>query len=129
MKKANAGARKLLNFVLLVSTVFSSNLEASSFDHAHSLWTEILQRNVQLQNGGRTSTFNYSAIKNDPQKLNDYLRTLSAVKQSDFDSFSMENQIAFLINIYNSFMVSLVVENHPIKSVKELGIPRNVSMI
>lgn len=114
---------RLVPHALALLLSVAATVEALAFDHSHSIWTEILRKNVQVQNGGKTSSVNYTAIKKDPKNLNEYLRSLTSVKKSDFSQFSKENQIAFLINVYNAFMVSLVVENLPIKSVKELGIP------
>jgi len=123
MKRSSNKKKKIIPQIVLTFFAVNISFEAYAFDHSHSIWTEILTKHVQIKNSGKTSTVNYTAIKKDPRRLNEYLQNLSAVKRSDFSQFSQENQISFLINVYNAFMVSLVVENHPIKSVKELGIP------
>jgi hypothetical protein len=53
--------------------------------------------------------------------LNAYLKSLSHVKKSQFAVFTPQEQLAFLINAYNAFTVKLILDHHPVKSIKDTG--------
>lgn len=124
MKKQKKNSLNLYSKLALgVAMSLALPLHALGFEHSHSLWNAILQKHVREQNNGRTTTVDYAALKKNPERLKEYLSILSNVKHSEFKTFTSSDQIAFLVNVYNAFMVSLVVDHYPIKSVKELGIP------
>ncbi|MGH8630760.1 MAG: DUF547 domain-containing protein, partial [Burkholderiales bacterium] len=95
---------------------------AQSFDHAHSIWNGLLQRNVVLVAQGNSSQVHYAGFARDHTQLKAYLATLSAVASSDFDRWTRPQRLAFLINAYNAFTVELVLTRYPeLKSIRELG--------
>lgn len=89
------------------------------FDHNHATWTTLLQKHVAVR--GRATTVNYKDIKNDPKDLNAYLKSVQLVTKHQFDSFSQNEKLAFLINAYNAFTVKLIVDHYPVKSIKDIG--------
>lgn len=89
------------------------------FDHSHQAWTIFLQKHVNVK--GPASTIDYKSIKNDPKDFNEYLKSLTAVSQDEFNRFSQNERLAFLINAYNAFTVKLVVDHYPVKSIKDIG--------
>lgn len=89
------------------------------FDHSHQAWTVFLQKHVNMK--GPASTIDYKSIKNDPKDLNEYLKSLEAVSQDEFNRFSQNDKLAFLINAYNAFTVKLIVDHYPVKSIKDIG--------
>ncbi|MBX7230971.1 MAG: DUF547 domain-containing protein [Bdellovibrionales bacterium] len=93
--------------------------QAFAFDHSHSNWNEIVQRSVTWTNS--TSTVNYKDLKSNSKALDHYLKELSEVKSSDFDRWSRNEQLAFLINAYNAWTIKLILENYPVKSIKDIG--------
>lgn len=98
----------------------STSAETSrDFDQQHLIWEAILSENV-IRRGPETK-INYKNIKTHPEKLNAYLTSLSKVSQHQFDTFSKNQQLAFLINAYNAFTVKLIVDNYPVESIKDLG--------
>ncbi len=97
--------------------------EQQAFDHEHRDWDALLKKHVRVLRGGQVTQVDYAAFKADPKPLRAYLARLSAFKESDFNASSKEEQIAFLINVYNAFMIDLVIQNHPVSSVKKIGIP------
>ena len=85
------------------------------FDASHAAWTEVLQAHLSE---GR---FDYAALKKDRRKLDAYLAQLEAVRLDQLRSWKRADRYAFWINAYNAYTVSLVVENYPIDSIKDLG--------
>lgn len=104
----------LLFFVLLCSW------NSWALDHDHKLWTTVLQS--YLNDRGLV---NYKKLKNDiKNKDHDflkYLQELEKVKQIEYQKFSKEQQMSFLINAYNAFTVKLIVDHYPVKSIKDIG--------
>lgn len=92
---------------------------ATEFDHSHVTWTNFLRKHVTVK--GRASTVSYKAIKSDPKELHGYLNSLQAVTKDQFNRFSPNEKLAFLINAYNAFTVKLIVDNYPVKSIKDIG--------
>jgi len=117
MQKNTVLAIHLLFIVVLLAapgTVYSG--ECPEIDHEHAEWSAILQNWV---NDGRV---NYSALKNEGRApLESYLMTLSAACAADYLKWSREQQIAFWINAYNAFTIKLIVDNYPIKSIRDIG--------
>lgn len=89
------------------------------FDHSHVRWNQILAQHVVLN--GAASTFRYANLKSHPADLDSYLATLSKVDKSTFNSWTKNQQMAFLINAYNAFTVKLIIENYPVSSIKKIG--------
>lgn len=103
----------LINFITIVSF-------AKGFDH--SAWNELLKRNVVVTNQGHASRVNYKNFQADEKKLDNYLETLSAVKQEDFDKWDETEKLAFLFNTYNAYTIKLILSKYPdLKSIKDLG--------
>lgn len=79
----------------------------------HSVWTELLQKHV------KEGKLNYQGILNDSVKFNGYLSDLKSSLPND-NNWSHEEQFAYWINAYNAFTVDLIVQNYPIKSIKDI---------
>ena len=101
----------------------ASQQATAGFDHNHAVWTDLLKKNVVASAGGKSSLVDYGSIKKDRATLQAYLKRLSGVSEPEFQNFSRDEQLAFLINAYNAFIIDLVVESYPITSIKRLGIP------
>ncbi len=80
----------------------------------HSLWNELLQQYVQ-----EDGMVDYKGFKNDREKLNKYLEMLS--KQKPDDSWSAQELLAYYINLYNAYTVDLILQNYPVKSIKDIN--------
>jgi len=91
----------------------------ATFDHSHDAFTQVLQKAVHPQ--GRASRVDYVQLTQDPVRLSTYLATLSSVSQQQFDGFTQDQQLAFLINAYNGYQLKLVVDHYPIDSIKDVG--------
>lgn len=94
----------LLTFLLLSFMLFSQE---------HSQWDDLLQNHVN-ENG----EVDYQSFKNDEVKLANYLKAISENKPSS--SASKEEVIAYWANLYNAYTVQAILENFPIRSIKDL---------
>ncbi len=63
----------------------------------------------------------YPGLKRNPAPLNAYLDTLAAVPESAFKKWNKDEQMAFLINLYNAATLKLVADHYPVKSIKDIG--------
>jgi hypothetical protein len=80
----------------------------------HEKWTTLLQKHV-TGNG----IVNYRGMKADLPKLNEYLAILS--RHEPGKTWSRKEVLTFWINAYNAFTVKLIVDNYPLKSIKDLN--------
>ncbi len=95
---------------------------AQQFDHTHRLWDTLLHEHVVMINQGRASQVDYAAFLQDRPVLQRYLAQLSSVNEATFASWSKPEQLAFLINAYNAFIVELILTRYPkLDSIKDLG--------
>lgn len=84
-------------------------------DHSHAAFTAILKKHVKGE------LVDYASLKRNAAPLNAYLDTLAAVPQSAFNKWDKNQQMAFLINIYNAATLKLIIDHYPIKSIKDIG--------
>lgn len=108
--------------VLLLLLIADGVNAQTTFDHQHPQWDELVKKHVVWIDDGHASQVDYNGFQGDRQQLQDYLDNLSSVTQSTFDSWSQEQQLAFLINAYNAFTIELVLTRYPeLDSIKDLG--------
>ncbi len=91
----------------------------AEYENNHAAWTAFLAQHLEVR--GSESSVDYAAIKANPAALDGYLAGLSAVPREQFDRFSKEERLAFLINAYNAFTIKLIVLNYPVDSIKQIG--------
>lgn len=85
-------------------------------DPRHAAWTAIVARRVEA---GRVD---YAGLqREDGAALDAYLATLSGVCAADYERWTRAGKIAFWINAYNAFTVRLVLDHHPIASIRDIG--------
>lgn len=90
-----------------------------AFDHSHSLFDRVLKEQVVWS--GSSSRVNYKELQKNPLQLDSYLGSLTAVKEAEFNVWSQNEQLAFLINAYNAFTLKLIINHYPVKSIKNIG--------
>jgi hypothetical protein len=112
----------LFGVVLMMSSAI-----VRAFDHQHPLFTELLSDVVQLAPNRKQTRVDYAQLFKQPDRLNQYLATLSAVEQSEYKLWSEDEQLSFLINAYNGFTLQLINQNYAefqngkTESIKDLG--------
>ncbi|MFV0248307.1 MAG: DUF547 domain-containing protein [Tenacibaculum sp.] len=93
---------------LFLSLFFFLNLFSQT-----NIFNSLLQKHVDT-NGN----VNYKALKNDESKLQSYLDELAQI--SPDKKWSNNKAKAFWINAYNAYTLKLMIENYPLKSIKQI---------
>ena len=101
--------------------LFASAAAAQSFDHSHAAFSALLKKYVVVVDGGKTSKVKYAEFKKEQPQLKAYLDGLSKVTAAEFSGWNKPQQMAFLINAYNGYTLELILQNHPVKSIKDIG--------
>ncbi len=79
----------------------------------HQSWNVLLQKHVS-----KSGEVNYKGFKNDKALLEAYLEEL---KNNRLGEHATKNEkLAYWINVYNAFTVKLIVDNYPLKSIRDL---------
>ena len=104
--------RYILFAVLVAAIIPASKLKAQS-PPSHSSWTSILKEYVDSE-----GMVDYAGIKEDPAEFHKYLDSLS--ENPPQKSWSRAEKLAYWINVYNAFTVKLIVDNHPVESIRDL---------
>lgn len=111
--------RLSLLFILLLVGLQSA---FAQFDPTHVTWNTLLHKYVMVQRGGQASEVDYAGFTANRTSLQAYLASTSKVTRVEFDRWSSQAQLAFLINAYNAWTVELVLTGYPgIQSIKDLG--------
>ncbi len=116
----------LLCFALLLFTSCfgeGKGAEIAQSKISHDRWTNLLQRYVAAD--GRVD---YRGLSGQKEELNTYLSLLSK-GIPDKTTWTREEQLAYWINAYNAFTVKLILDNYPVKSIKDLNSTISVPFI
>ncbi|MGM0429524.1 MAG: DUF547 domain-containing protein [Pseudomonadota bacterium] len=97
--------------LFITGIVFQMTAFAQSFDHSHEKFTQLLDKHVVVYDNDLKSVVNYNQLAQKSKPLNVYLAELSAVERPQYQSWTNEQQLAFLINAYNGFTLKLIVDN------------------
>ena len=107
---------KILSILLLALLPLTAS--AQSFDHDHKAWATLLKKHVVLIDNNKSSQVRYAGFAQDRSELKAYLGTLSKVSQTEFNTWTKPQQMAFLINAYNAYTVEKILARYPnIKSI------------
>ena len=85
----------------------------------HADWTAILQKYVSAPDAMGLTHFDYAGLKansTDKAKLDGYIKNLRATNP---DTLSRDEAIAFYANLYNALTIDLIVQNHPLGSIRK----------
>jgi hypothetical protein len=74
-------------------------------------WNTLLTKHV------KNGVVNYAGFKADAKDFDAYLAMLKSVKPGT----KTKEDLAFWINAYNAFTIKLVVDNYPVKSIKDIN--------
>jgi hypothetical protein len=112
-----------LTWTLLGLAATAAPSAAQSFDHAG--FDSLLARYVQ---DGRVD---YAALKLGRASLDSYLDRVAAVTAEEYASWPSQEQIAYLLNAYNAYVLETVVDRYPIKGssfLRKLSAPRRFAL-
>lgn len=95
---------------------------AATAEFDHDPWDRLLADYVRVFDSGRVTAVDYTALASARSQLTGYLDALAAVPRAEFDGWSRDAQLAFLINVYNSWTVDLILSEYPeIDSIRDIG--------
>jgi Protein of unknown function, DUF547 len=86
-----------------------------AFDDSNQLYKNVLSLYVKY------GLVDYSRLKSNPGDLNGYLERTALVGKCEFDGWTKDEQLAFLINLYNARTLRLVIAHYPVKSIRDIG--------
>ena len=89
---------------------------------SHAAFTELLSRHVS-----NTGAVDYPGFLREMDDLNAYLATLA--RETPGSSWSQEETLAYWINAYNAFTIKLILDNWPVKSIREIEEPWDQTFI
>lgn len=81
----------------------------------HRPYTEVLRTHV------RQGRVNYGALRADRGALDAYLTALGAVPKSAFDGWARQEQLAFLLNLYNAATLQLIIDHPGVGTIRDIG--------
>ena len=110
----------LILFYPIGSQAQMNATRSNSFNHAQ--WDELLGLYVVPINEGKSSVVDYQGLNSQRNQLSSYLESIAAISEQEFDRWTDDDQLAFLINAYNAWTVEFILTAWPdIASIKELG--------
>jgi len=78
----------------------------------HTLYGNLLQKYV------KDGVVDYRGLKTEEGTLDQYLDLLD---QTNPDALSRNEQLALYVNAYNAYTLKLILDNHPVASIKDIG--------
>lgn len=113
--------KRILFFVATLALFFASSAFAQ-FDHSHKAWDDLLKKHVTYISNGNASQASYKGFAQDRAALKAYLDATAGVSEATYKSWNKNQQLAFLINVYNAATIELILTKYPnLKSIRELG--------
>lgn len=82
----------------------------------HTDWDILLQKHVT-----DTGDVDYVAFSKDSELLDTYLKMLA--ESPPAKNWTKHEKLAYYINLYNAGTVKLILENYPVKSIKDINSP------
>lgn len=104
-------ALRTLAMTLSLCAISVSAVAAGNFKPDNTLLTQVLKENV------KNGVVNYKGIKADDR----FKQYIEAIKNIDTASIDPKERLAFWINTYNAWTIKVVLDNYPLKSIKDLG--------
>lgn len=114
------GFGKSVLFVLAISLTCFFALPSPVLATDFSKWDQLLKQTVATKTiaGVQLTAVNYKKIKSDPI-FAEIITELEKVSLGELKS--REEKLSFWINVYNILAVKMIVDHHPIKSIKKAG--------
>ena len=100
-------------FGIFAPKMFAQNSESA--DNLHQSFDELLQNYVH---GNR---FDYEGIFNNKKDLQQLFDYVDLLEKQNPASWEKNDALAFWINLYNAATLELVLQNYPLKSIKDIG--------
>ena len=85
----------------------------------HAPWTAFLERYVVVGDDGIHRVAYTNVTAGDRRRLDTYLRSL---QQTPIGRFRRDEQLPFWINLYNALTVRVILDHHPVESIRDISI-------
>lgn len=123
----------MIRIVTLLLTLFSLHAFAAPKSELWPYWQQSNQGNTAtishqewqsfldsyLVTEGDNTLVKYGSVSvQDKQKLKHYIDSLSAI---DPREYTLNEQYAYWVNLYNAITVDLIIDDYPVKSITKLG--------
>ncbi len=105
---------KNISSVLAVVFLLLCSIPTQAAD-IHASYDTLLKRYVHQ------GMVDYKSLKAQRAPLDAYLQQMARVSKQEFTSWSKDAQLAYLINLYNAATLKLIIDNYPLKSIKDIG--------
>lgn len=92
-----------------ISSYAIEKMEQDEFDQSYSVYNDLLNRYV------KNARVNYEGFIDSKAEFVAFLKTMGDVDESDFESWSKEQKLAFWINAYNAFTIKAIIDHYPIR--------------
>lgn len=93
-----------------------SSVPAAAFDHGFALLRDSVLAPFVSEAG-----VDYAALRERPEPLDRFLTECARVSFDEYRAFPREQQMAFLLNLYNAATLRLVLDHWPMESLREIG--------
>lgn len=100
--------------IIVMIIMMVSFLAAQQPEGFHNAWDVLLKKHVL------SGKVNYKGFIQDKAGLKAYLQKLATI---DISAYSQNEKLAYWINAYNAYTVKLIVDNYPLKSIRDLSSP------
>lgn len=117
--------RSLLAALLITTAAWADILPGwegsnpnSSATVNHQAWQQFLDSYLRLDDFGQSYFAYHQVTSADRRLLDEYLDRLQSVNPL---SLNANEQLAYWINLYNAATVQLILENYPVKSIRDIG--------
>ena len=88
--------------------------QAAPFDYSD--YADVLSKYVSDD-----GVVDYTGLQADREALDRFNTSLGEVSPATYQAWSGDEQLAFLINAYNSLTLASIIDNHPVKSIKSIS--------
>ena len=93
----------------------SSQIASIEKDFSYQDYEEVLQTYVSDR-----GLVDYSGLQGNREQLDRFVQSMGAVSPQLYQSWNEERQLAFLINAYNAFTLQSIIDQNPLKSIREI---------
>ena len=90
-----------------------NSVKAQTFNYQN--YSDVLQKYVNS-----FGQVDYQKLKDDRQALDKINKKIGEISPSLYQAWSEEEKIAFLINAYNSLTLASIINNYPVKSIRDI---------
>lgn len=95
----------------LLFLIVTTKLHGAQFDHGYSSYGQLLSQVVVVSDDNKQTRVDYQQLTNNKAALVAVLKPFSAVTKAQYNGWSHNQQLSFLINVYNAFTLQLIVDN------------------